>query len=274
MAENRSSRAVPPPLPTFGRGGPVFGAKKERPKNARGTVVRIWTYLRRQRLALSLTGSLVIVSTALGVLGPYLLGKAIDDYITPRDLPGLLRICLLMLVVYALSSLLTWLQSYIMASAAQRTVRDIRNELFEKVQTLPLRFFDERAHGDLMSRLTNDVENVNLVLSDSLTQLASGVLSMAGVAAARVVLNPRLTLVSIGVISVLSVVLNRWVAARTAEGFRRQQAALGTLNGLIEETITGQRVVKAFNREPIVIGEFDAANLALRESATSAQIYA
>lgn len=275
MAENRSSRAAPPPLSTFGRGGPGnFGGKVERPKNARSAIGRVWTYLRRQRLALSLTGVLVVLSTALGVAGPFLLGKAIDIYITPHDLPGLLRICLLMLVVYALSSLLTWLQSYIMAGAAQRTVRDIRGDLFDKLQSLPLRFFDQRAHGDLMSRLTNDVENVNLVLSDSLTQLASGVLSMIGVAAAMLLLNPRLTVVSIGVISLLSIGLNRWVSARTAEGFRQQQAALGTLNGLIEETITGQRVVKAFNRESVVIGEFDIANAALRRGATRAQIYA
>ena len=277
MAENRSERAqTPPPLPMFGRGGPVglMTGKIERPKNARGTVERIWGYLRKQRRALFVTGALVITSTALNLIGPYLLGKAIDDYILPRDLPGLLQVCLIMIGIYAASSLLTWLQSYIMAGAAQRTVRDIRGDLFETLQTLPLRVFDQRAHGDLMSRLTNDVENVNLVLSDSLVQLVSGVLSMVGVAATMLLLNVRLTVVSVSAVTLLTLVINRWVGPRTREGFRQQQGALGRLNGLIEETITGQRVVKAFNREAVVTAEFDVANLALKSSATRAQIYA
>jgi len=277
MAETRSERAqTPPPLPMFGRGGPggLLTGKIERPKDARGTVERIWGYLRRQRLALFSTGALVILSTALNLVGPYLLGKAIDDYIMPRDLPGLLQICLIMIGSYLASSLLTWLQSYIMAGASQRTVRDIRDDLFARLQTLPLRVFDQRAHGDLMSRLTNDVENVNLVLSDSLTQLVSGVLSMVGIAATMLLLNLRLTVISLSAISILTFVINRWIAPQTREGFRQQQAALGRLNGLIEETVTGQRVVKAFNRETVVTAEFDVANLALKSSSTRAQIYA
>jgi ATP-binding cassette subfamily B protein len=259
----------------FGRGGfGPFTGKIERAKDRRGTVLRIWLYLRRQRGALILTGFLVLGSTATNLLGPYLLGRAIDQFILAHDLPGLGRLCFLMLGAYLLGALFTYLQSYVMAGAAQRTVRDLRNDLFAKLQTLPLRTFDQRPHGDLMSRLTNDVENVNLVLSDSLTQLAAGILSMIGVAAAMLLLNPRLTLVSIVTISVLSIAINRWVAPRTRAGFRDQQAALGRLNGLIEETITGQRVVKAFNREPVVIAEFDDANQQLRQAATRAQTFA
>ncbi len=277
MAENRAQRsqtALPPSL--FGRGGPgAFSlAKVERAKDTRGTVRRIWGYLRRQRRALGVTAVLVVAFSATNLLGPYLLGQAIDRYIVPGDLPGLARLCLIMLGIYALNSLLTYLQSFVMAGASQRTVRDLRNDLFARLQTLPLRTFDQRAHGDLMSRLTNDVENVNLALSDSLTQMAAGVLSMIGVAAAMLALNPRLTVVSVASISLLSVAVNRWVAPRTREGFRQQQAALGQLNGLIEETITGQRVVKAYRRERIVIGEFDSANRALRRAATRAQIFA
>ena len=106
------------------------------------------------------------------------------------DLPGLAWLCLLLLGIHTLNSLLTWLQSYVMAGAAQRTVRDIRNDLFGKLQALPLRFFDQRAHGDLMSRLTNDVENVNQVLADGVVQVVSGVLSMIGVAAVMLWINP------------------------------------------------------------------------------------
>src|SRR6185437_12687285 len=133
---------------------------------------------------------------------------------------------------------------------------------------------DQRAHGDLMSCLTNDVENVNLVLSDSLTQLVSGVLSMVGVAATMLALNPRLTVVCVATISLLTVAINRWDAPRTRAGFRAQQATLGRLNGLIEDTVTGQRVVQSYRRETVVIGEFDAANRELRQAATRAQIFA
>jgi ATP-binding cassette subfamily B protein len=274
MTASRTPPPAAPPLP-FARGGPgAFVGKIERAKDTSGTLERIWGYLRRQWPALALASLLVLGSTATGLIGPYLLGQAIDRFILRHDLAGLARLLALMLVVYAVGALLTYGQSYVMAGAAQRTVRDLRDDLFGKLQTLPLRTFDRRSHGDLMSRLTNDVENVNLVLSDSLTQLVAGVLTMIGVVVTMVALNPMLTIVSIATISVLSLTLNRWVAPRTRESFRQQQSALGALNGLIEETVSGQRVVKAYNREPVVLTEFDRANQELRQAATRAQIFA
>src|SRR5262245_55308855 len=198
MTEQRPQRVAEPP-PLLGRFGP--GQRQmgpvERAKNRRGTVRRLWGYLRRQKRALILTGALVAGTTALTVSGPYLLGYALDHYVLAGDVPGLARISLLMLGIYALNSLLTWLQSYVMAGAAQRTVRDIRNDLFGRLQTLSLRFFDQRAHGDLMSRLANDVENVNLVLADGIVQTISGVLSMIGIAAVMLWINWRLAIVSV-----------------------------------------------------------------------------
>jgi ATP-binding cassette subfamily B protein len=274
MASSREQSAPPPLPPFFARGGPgPLGQPKVRAKNTRGTVRRVWGYLSRQRAALFITLALVVATTLLGLLGPYLLGRAIDQYILKGDLPGLAHLLLLMLAAYLGTSLLTWLQSYVMAGAAQRTVRDLRSDLFAKLQALPLRFFDQRAHGDTMSRLTNDVENINLVLSDSVTQLLSGVLSLIGVAAAMLWLNWHLALLSIGSTVLLTITLNRWIVSRTREGFRAQQATLGTLNGLIEETITGQRVVKAYRREATVIEQFDAANADLRRAATQAQTF-
>jgi len=279
MTEQRTQRgpavAEPPPLlGRMGHGPRPMGQQVEHAKNKRGTVMRLWGYLRRQKIALILTAAIVAVTVVLNVLGPYLLGRAIDSYITPGDLPGLAWLCLLLLGLHALNSLLTWLQSYVMAGASQRTVRDIRNDLFGKLQALPLRFFDQRAHGDLMSRLTNDVENVNQVLADGVVQVVSGVLSMIGVAAVMLWINPLLAVVSLLSISLMTLTLNRWIAPRMRAGFRTQQAALGALNGLIEETITGQRVVKAYHREPVVIAQFDASNRELRQAATRAQIFA
>lgn len=274
-SQSRSNDQAPPPILGRGPGGPGrFTTEVKRAKDTRGTVRRIWTYLRRQRAALISTALIVIATTGLTLTGPYLLGLAIDEYILKNNLPGLFRLLMLMLAIYALTSVLTWVQTYIMAAASQQTVRDIRNDLFERLQSLPLRFFDQRAHGDLMSRLTNDVENINLVLSDSVTQIVSGVLSAFGVAAIMLWLNPRLTAVSLISISLMTIILNRWIAPRTRKGFRKQQAALGTLNGLIEETVTGQRVVKAYHCEPVAIEQFDSANSELRKSATRAQIFA
>jgi ATP-binding cassette, subfamily B, multidrug efflux pump len=269
----RTGATAEPPLFRFGPGPRPMG-KVERAKDTRGTVRRLWAYLARQRRALIITAVLVLATTALNVVGPFLLALAIDRYVATGDTAGLLRISLLMLLVYALTSLFTWLQSYIMTGAAQRTVQALREDLFARLQKLPLRFFDTRQHGDLMSRLTNDVESVNQVLADGVVQIVSGVLGMIGVAAVMLWINPLLTLISVGSVTVMTLVLNRWVAPRTRTGFRRQQAALGTLNGLIEETITGQRVVKAFGREESVGAQFAAANQELRAAATRAQTVA
>ncbi|MDZ4720021.1 MAG: ABC transporter ATP-binding protein [Roseiflexaceae bacterium] len=278
MSEARTQRSQSPvePPQLLGRmgGGPRQFGKVEHAKDRRGTIRRLWGYLKHQRNALILTAAMVVVTTALNVLGPYLLGLAIDKYVLTHDLPGLAWICLLMLAAYALNALLTWLQSYVMAGAAQRTIRDLRADLFKKLQSLPLRFFDQRAHGDLMSRLTNDIENVNQVLADGIVQIVSGVLSMIGVAIAMLLINPVLALVSILSITLMSLTVNMWVAPRTRSGFRQQQVSLGKLNGLIEETISGQRVVKAYHREPVVIEQFDQNNRELRKAATRAQIFA
>ncbi|HAJ36549.1 MAG TPA: multidrug ABC transporter ATP-binding protein [Chloroflexi bacterium] len=248
--------------------------KAEPARDMRGTLLRLWRYLRRQRGALLATAVIVVLNTGLTVLGPYLLGRAIDEALTPGDLPLLARVGALMLGVYALSALLTWAQTFIMAGAAQRTVRDLRTDLFDHLQELPLRFFDNQPHGDLMSRLTNDVEMINNVLSESVTQLISGLLSLVAIAAMMLWLNPLLAIITLLTTPVLMTLLTRLVAGRTRTAFRAQQSTLGALNGLIEETIGGQRVVKAYGQEARVLAQFDAANQAYRRAATRAQIFA
>ena len=173
-SENDSARRPPRRRRRFGRMGrgprpdERQGRARRRTRAARS--LRLWGYLRRQRLALEPDRCMVAAHDRARTAGAVPAGRGDRPlHHSPATCPAWLRICLLMLGVYARNSLLTWLQSYVMAGAAQRTVRDIRNDLFGKLQTLPLRFFDQRAHGDLMSRLTNDVENINLVLSDSVT---------------------------------------------------------------------------------------------------------
>jgi len=275
----RSRQDKPASAPPVGRGpgrGPGHGhmAAVERAEDVRGTVLRLWTYLRRQKWALITVVFTTVATTATQLAGPYLLGVAIDNYILPGDLPGLLRIALLMLVIYWLHALLTWFVMYVMAGAAQRMLRDLRNDLFTKLQTLSLRYFDAHAHGDLMSRLTNDMETINMVLTDSVTRLISGVMMLVGVAAVMLWLNPYLAAVSMITIPLMMLTFTRWVGKRTRKGFREQQSSLGELNGLIEETVTGQRVIKAYVREDAALNEFNTTNRQLRHAAIRAQIYA
>jgi ATP-binding cassette subfamily B protein len=245
----------------------------ERAKNRRGTVMRLWGYLQRQRWGLVGVMLLVTVASGLDLLGPYLMGAAIDRFILKNDLPGLARLAILMLLVYLASALVVWLRVYLMAAVAQRTVRDLRNDLFARFQTLSLRYIDQRTHGELMSRLTNDVENVSNVLNESVTQLLASVLGIVGVGVVMFLINPRLAIVSLVTLPLMAFI-SQWVARRTRRGFRDQQEMLGSINGLIEETITGQRVVKAYGREHTVIDQFDDTNLKLRRASTQAQIFA
>ncbi len=274
MTTSTTSRpSVPFPMrPGGGPGGihPPMPAPKV--KNPRGTLLRLWGILKQQRSGLIIALLMVLFSTAGGLLGPYLMGRAIDAYILTSNLPGLGQILLVMLAVYLVSTLTTWFQGYIMVSVAQRTVKLMRKVLFARLQILSLRFFDQRTHGELMSRLTNDVDNVSMVLNESVTQLLSSLFMLVGTAAMMLLVNWQLALVSLVTIPLMAW-LTRFIAENTRRGFREQQESLGALNGLIEETITAERVVKAYCREKAVIQEFDTANQRLRRAAVRAQVF-
>ncbi|MBN1145928.1 MAG: ABC transporter ATP-binding protein [Anaerolineales bacterium] len=268
-----SSQAPTPALRPGGGLGGFLLHPQERPRNRRGAFMRLWGYLSHQRLALAGVALLVATSSGLDLLGPYLMGRAIDEFIAQNNLPGLASLVLAMIGVYLVSSAVAYIQAYLMAAVAQRTVRDIRSDLFTRLQSLPLRYFDQHSHGELMSRLANDVENISNVLNESVTQLISSVLSIIGVTAVMFLINVRLAIVSLVTLPFM-VVMSQWVAKRTRRGFRAQQEQLGSLNGLIEETVTGQCVVKAYGREQAVIAQFDQTNAQLRKASTRAQIFA
>ncbi|NLE43232.1 MAG: ABC transporter ATP-binding protein [Chloroflexi bacterium] len=270
-SDNSTSRESSPGA-GFGprRGGHMaMAGHKEKVNDLRGTLVRLWGYLSEQRAGLIATTILVVLTSGLELLGPYLMGRAIDEYISVGDLSGLARLVVLLIATYAVAAGGVWLQGYIMAGVSQRAVRNLRADLFAKLQTLSLRFFDQRSHGELMSRLTNDVENINNVLNSSATQLVSSAASLVGVVVMMFVINVPMALVTLLVVP-LTLVLTRTVARHTLQGYREQQEALGELNGLIEETVTGQRVVKAFVREQAVMNEFGRVNRELQRAATRA----
>ena len=270
MADQR--RAAPPPM-GFRPGGPPLAFLQDAPKSkdTSATLRRLWRYLQQQRWTLIGVVALVIVTAVVDLIGPYLMGLAIDTYIATGDLAGLTVLLAWMGVSYVAAAAGTWWQTYLMAGVAQRAVRDIRADLFARLQTLPLRTFDQRPHGDLMSRLTNDVENVSNVLATSASQLIANLIGLVGVVVLMFVISVPLAIVSL-IVMPLTVLITRQIAARTRVGFRETQAALGELNGIIEETVTGERVVQAFVREAATTAQFSVVNRRLQKVALRARV--
>ncbi|ERM18039.1 ABC transporter ATP-binding protein [Brevibacillus laterosporus] len=273
------NRGVSEPQRSKGMGGPMgkgmTGMPVVKPKNSMEALKRLWGYLREQRWSLFLVFFLVLASSGFALMGPLLIGKAIDSMgITTGQVQFslLAKIVGSLIIVYILGALASWLQTYLMASVSQKTVKSMRKDIFDKVQTLPLRFFDERPRGDLMSRLTNDVENINNTLSQATTQIFSSLITVIGAVGMMLMLSPSLTLVSLIVVP-LGLFITKKIAERTRKLFLEQQTELGQLNGYIEEMISGQRVVKAFNREQQTIDQFAEKNQRLKKVGAQAQVF-
>lgn len=242
-------------------------------KDHKGTLKRIWSYLKSQRLQLIGVFILVVLSSVFSLAGPLLIGKAIDDYILPGDFSGLLLIITIMGLLYLLNALSSWLQSYTMIGVAQKTVFKMRKDLFKKIQSLPVSFFDRQTHGELMSRLTNDVENVSNTLNTSVVQIFSSLLMVIGTIIMMLWLSPILTLVSVIIIPLILIITKK-ISKYTRQYFRDQQKALGALNGLVEENISGIKVVKVFTHEEKSIQQFKKSNDQLKQVSIRAQIFA
>ncbi len=273
-SSSTASDRTPPPLMMRPGGGPMGMLREvEKSKNTSATLRRLWTYIGRQTASLGVSFLLVVVTSITGLLGPYLMGKAIDTYISKGDLNGLLGLLGLMILTYIVASAGTWLQTYVMSGVAQRAVQDIRTDLFARLQGLPVRFFDQRAHGELMSRLTNDVENIANILATSFSQFVSSLLSLVGVVIFMFMLNVQLAIISL-IVMPLTFFLTRAIAKRTRSGFRETQKMLGELNGIIEETVTGERTVKAFVREGATAENFSKVNRRLQQVSLRARVFA
>jgi ATP-binding cassette subfamily B multidrug efflux pump len=246
--------------------------KKPLTKVNLGTLIKIWKYLSENKRLLTLVVLMVLISSLLGLLGPYLLGVAVDEYIISRDSKGLLILLAILVGIYLLTSLAIFFQNYWMIGIAQKTVYTMRSHLFGHLQKLPIEFFDKNQFGELMSRLTNDIENVSKTLNTSVIQIFSSILTLVGTIAVMLWLSPLLTLLTLLVIPVMFLGM-KWITKRTGKFFKEQQRSLGDLNGFIEETISGQRIVKTFSREQKIIEDFKVKNDNLRESGYWAQTY-
>lgn len=250
--------------------GPV-----EKPKNFKETMVRLWQYFGRERKLLTVIFILIMLSSGFGLLVPYLIGKAVDAISFGKlsvDFKTLEIIIGILVSTYIFDSLISFAQGWIMAGVSQRVVFRLRETLFKKLQKLPISFFDIHTHGEIMSRLSNDIDNISSTVSQSTIQLMSSSINIVGAFVMMLVLSPMLTLASMITIP-LVYLMTRKVAKKTKVLFKEQQVVLGKLNGNIEESISGIQVVKAFNREEKIIGQFDEINSKLCEVGIKAQIW-
>ncbi|TFD99574.1 ABC transporter ATP-binding protein [Jeotgalibacillus salarius] len=248
------------------------GTKKRKADDFAGTVKKIWRYLSMNKGKLYLVLLMVFISSAMALLGPFLVGMAIDDYIVNGDADGLIQLIWLLAVVYIIYSLSMWFQAMWMVRIAQQTVFTMRTQLFNHLQKLPIPFFDKRQHGELMSRVTNDMENVSSTLNSSVIQIVSSVLTLVGTVGVMLYLSPLLTLITVLVIPAMVLGL-KWITKRTGRLFKEQQRNLGELNGYIQETLSGQRIIKTFSQEDRVIHQFEEKNEKLRLAGFWAQTF-
>ncbi|GLY12278.1 ABC transporter ATP-binding protein [Pseudobacillus badius] len=245
---------------------------KPKVKELLPTLKRLAGYLARRKGLLFLVVLMVAASSALGLLGPYLVGRAIDDFIMTKDRQGLVLLLVLLAVVYVFYSATIFLQNYWMVGVAQKTVYEMRTELFTHLHQLPLSFFDKRQHGELMSRVTNDIENISSTLNSSVIQVASSVLTLTGAIAVMLYLSPVLTAVTLLIVPLLYIGMN-WITSRTRRLFKEQQRHLGELNGFIEEAVSSKHIVKMFSREEKIALAFNERNAKLKEAGFWAQTY-
>ncbi|MCP1143417.1 ABC transporter ATP-binding protein [Lysinibacillus endophyticus] len=233
------------------------GKKKKGPRASdwKRTLLNIWRIVDEQRALLIVVLCLVIISSTMSLLGPLLIGHIIDDYVLKFNFDGLSTMIIMLIFIYLLLALALFFQNYWMIGIAQQTIYRMRTGVFHQLLRLPVSFFDKRQHGELMSRATNDIETVSSTLNTSFIQVFSSILTLTGTFVVMLYLSPILTLLTMLIIP-LMFITTRWITKRTGKLFKEQQAALGALNGMIEETISGQRIVKAFSQEERVKQEF------------------
>nr|WP_077625194.1 ABC transporter ATP-binding protein [Sediminibacillus massiliensis] len=246
--------------------------KKPTISNMKETLYRIWILMAAKKVLLIFVLIMVFLSSALSLLGPYLLGVTVDKLIEDFAYQQLATMLLLLGVVFVIQSAAVWFQNYWMISIAQQTVFTLRNNLFSHLQRLPLSFFQKRQTGELMSRLTNDIENVSRTLNSSVIQLATSILTLTGTIIMMLLLSPLLTLLTMLIVPLMFLGMN-WITNRTGRFFKQQQFHLGDVNGYVEETLSGHETIKIFSQEKQVIDSFHEKNTMLRDVGYWAQTY-
>ena len=243
-----------------------------KPKAGRQTLFRLTSYLVCDRLLLSVIGVLIVLSIAANMGGSYLLRPIINRYIITGDYLGLGKMLGILIGVYLTGVFAVYVEYRLLNKIGQRTVARMREDLFRKMEQLPVGYFDTHQHGDLMSRYTNDMDRISDALTDSLSDMLSSALTVVGIFCLMLVISPILTLVTL-----VTVPLMFWsargIVRKSRQYFKAQQASLGSINGYIEEMISGQKVVKVFGHEQKAISDFEELNQDLKGKSLKAQFY-
>lgn len=257
------------PGPGRNKGLRAFG----KPKNTKKTIKRLFSYLEQDLGKLSVVLVCVIVTAVSSLAGSYMLRPVINGLTSGQgSVAFLARSVAVMLVIFAAGIVSQYLQARIMITVAQDALQRLRGDLFHKTQKLPVRYFDSNNHGDIMSRFTNDVDAVGEMLNQTVVQIISGVISIAGTFSLMLYTNVYLTIVTLVVLPVM-LKAAQGVAGRSRKYYKAQQAALGELNGYIEETVSGQKVVKVFCHEDQAMEQFEQYNRALKQKQIGAQFF-
>lgn len=276
MSEEQKPK--PPQRPQAGQmgGPPRMSLPGEKPKDFKGTLRRLLSYLKPYRLQLLVVLIAAVLSTLFSIVAPRIMGMATDELFnsvtggTAINFRYIVDLLMILGGLYLFSSLFAYFQQYFMSGVAQNTVYEMRKDVKSKLSRLPLRYYDKQSHGEVLSRVTNDVDNISNTLQQSLTQLITSIVTLVGVIIMMLTISPLLTLITILTIP-LSLLVTIVVAKRSQKHFAGQQASLGDLNGHVEEMYTGHRVVKAFGREKQSLAQFDELNEKLYESGWKAQ---
>jgi ATP-binding cassette, subfamily B, multidrug efflux pump len=279
---NHSDGPGPRRGPGGGMGPMGMGMPIQKAKDFKGTLKRLISYLKPFKLQLLAVLITAIISTVFSIVSPKIMGKATTKLFEGlmmklRGVPGakidfdyISQIILLLIGLYILSSIFSYLQQYIMAGVAQKTVYHLRKEVEEKLNRLPLKYFDERTHGEILSRAVNDVDNISTTLQQSLTQLITSIVTLIGVIVMMLSISPLMTLIVIITLP-LSFIATANIAKKSQKYFKGQQKSLGQLNGHVEEMYTGHKVIKVFGHEKKSIEKFEEINKDLFEAGWKAQ---
>ena len=267
----------------MGRGGwGAMGMPVQKPKDFKGTAMRLLGYFLPQKYRLLIVLVTAIIGTVFNIVGPKILGlattKLFDGIVAKfQHRPGatvdfgyIATVLSILLGLYIISSIFIYIQQYVMAGVAQRTMYRLRREVDEKISRLPLKYFDSRTHGEIMSRAVNDMDNLSTTLQQSITQLITSVVTLLGVIVLMLTISPLLSLIVVLTLP-LSLFVTVGIAKRSQNYFRKQQRALGELNGHVEEMYTGHKIVKAFGREGQSVAEFNERNEQLYNAGWRAQ---
>ncbi len=278
MAEQHGKQTVSMPGITgrpVGGGGANRFAPAAKPKNAKGTLLRVVKIYMRWAKTIIAAITLTVVSSAISVGIPYFTGKTFNTFdIINRtvDTGMLIRLLLIVASLHTANWLIVTLNGVIMVKVSQKLVYTLRKDFFDKMQKIPLGFYDTRSHGDTMSRITNDIDNVSSTIAQTTTHLVSSVLTLIGSLTVMIALNIPLTLVVLLCVPLVAI-LTRAIASRSRKYFSAQAKNLGSLNGVIEENILGLKMVKAFGKQQDVLDQFSEINEKLYETGKKAQIW-